>query len=234
MLRSRAHARHFIALLAVAAGIASCKSRGAANADSGWLTYNRGYDGERYADLNEITRDNVAGLKPLCEVNLGEEGSFQSGPLVLGDTLVVTTPHSTVALNAGTCALIWRQIIRPDGKDVFPVNRGAGFLDGRIYRGTADGRLLALDEKTGNVVWQQRIGNPDSGEFVSSAPIAHRGVVYVGIAGSDWGVRGRMMAFDAGTGKERWRFNTIPMGTEAGAETWTRPQTALRGGGAQW
>jgi alcohol dehydrogenase (cytochrome c) len=114
------------------------------------------------------------------------------------------------------------------------VNRGVAYLDGRLFRGTPDGRLLALDAMTGAVVWEDSVGDSGVGEFISSAPIAWNGMVYVGLAGSDWGIRGRMMAFDAATGKERWHFYTIPMGSEPGAETWKIPETARHGGGAQW
>ncbi len=202
--------------------------------NTGWASYNGGYDSQRFSALNQITAANVAGLRPLCEVKLGEEGSFQSGPLVVGDTLIVTTPHSTIALNATNCAVVWRNIDRPRAKDVFPVNRGAAYLDGRVFRGTPDGRLLALDSKTGNVVWENPVGKPGLGEFISSAPIAWKGTVFAGVAGSDWGVRGHVMAFDAVTGKEKWRFNTVPMGAEPGASTWKIPASAKHGGGAQW
>jgi len=107
-------------------------------------------------------------------------------------------------------------------------------MNGRVFRGTPDGRLVALDSKTGNRVWQTAVGDPAIGEFISSAPIAWNGSVFVGIAGSDWGVRGRMMSFDASTGAEKWRFYTVPMGNEPGAETWKIPATAKHGGGAMW
>lgn len=202
--------------------------------DAGWATYNHGYASQRYAELDQIDRSNVDSLAPVCEVKLGEEGTFQSGPLVIGDTLIVTTAHTTAAMNATNCAVIWRNVDQPPAKDVMPVNRGAAYLDGRVFRGTPDGRLVALDSRTGKVVWQTAAGDPSQGEFISSAPIAWHGTVFVGLAGSDWGIRGRMMAFDAATGKEKWRFNTIPMGDEPGAETWKLPETAKRGGGAQW
>jgi alcohol dehydrogenase (cytochrome c) len=95
-------------------------------------------------------------------------------------------------------------------------------------------RLAALDAETGRVLWDVKVGNLEVGEFVSSAPTAWRGTAYVGLAGGDWGIRGRVMGFDAATGKEKWRFYTIPMGAERGAETWHIPATAKRGGGGMW
>jgi alcohol dehydrogenase (cytochrome c) len=223
-----------IIILLVAGGTACRTSEQKPAADAGWRGYNRGYDGQRYADVDQITAANVATLAPVCEVKLGEEGPFQAGPLVLGDTLIVTTARTTAALNATNCALIWRHVDDPKGKPVMPVNRGAAYLDGRIIRGTPDGRLFALDAKTGKTVWEDSIGDPGVGEFISSAPVAWKGTVFVGLAGSDWGIRGRMMAYDAATGKEKWRFYTVPVGNEPGAESWHIPATAHRGGGAQW
>ncbi|HEX3866095.1 MAG TPA: PQQ-binding-like beta-propeller repeat protein [Gemmatimonadaceae bacterium] len=202
--------------------------------DASWPTYNGTLDGERFANVGQITPDNVAHLGPACQIALGENGTFQSGPIVIGDTLFVTTPHSTAALDATTCDVLWRHIDTAKGPDVYAVNRGAAYLDGRVFRGTPDGRLLALDSRTGNTIWDVTVGDPRNGEFTSSAPIAWHGLVYIGLAGGDWGIRGRMMAFDAASGKERWRFNTVPFVGEPGAETWKSVESASRGGGAQW
>jgi PQQ-dependent dehydrogenase (methanol/ethanol family) len=203
-------------------------------ADAGWGTYNGGYNGQRYAPLRAISTSNVAGLRPICELKLGEEGALQAGPLVVGDTMFVTTAHTTVALDATNCALRWRQVVTPKAHDVFPTNRGVAHLGGRVYRGTPDGRLLALDAATGHVLWDVQAGDPNQGEFLSSAPIGWHDLIFAGVAGSDWGIRGHMMAFDTATGRERWRFNTIPLGNEPGAETWKIPATARHGGGGQW
>ena len=107
-------------------------------------------------------------------------------------------------------------------------------LDGRVFRGTGDGRLIALDAATGKLLWKTVIGTPRLGEGASAAPLAWAGVVYMGISGSELGARGRVMAYDAQTGRELWRFNTIPMGKEIGADTWKRPKTAKTGGGGVW
>jgi len=217
------------------AGGTTVAASGAGGApDAGWPAYNNDPASQRFSSLSQITTQNVASLKPVCALRMGEEGSFESGPIVVGDTMFVTTPHTTVALNATNCTLIWRTVHQPKQKDVFPVNRGAAYLDGRVFRGTPDARLIAMDAKTGKVLWDVQAGDPTVGEFLSSAPIAWNGTVFTGVAGSDWGIRGHMMAFDAATGKEKWRFYTIPMGNDPGANTWKLPATAKRGGGAQW
>ena len=202
--------------------------------DEPWPSYNRTLDGQRYSPLTQITTRNVTQLKPVCELVVGEEGGFQTGPVVVGDTMFLTTAHSTVAMNAANCALLWRKIDPAHADDPFPINRGVAYLGGRVFRGMPGGRLVALNAKTGDVVWETKIANGGVGEFLSSAPIASNGMVYIGLAGGDWGIRGAMMGFDAATGRQVWKFYTIPMGNERGAETWKIPETAKRGGGAMW
>jgi len=202
--------------------------------DVPWPLYNQHYDGQRFSPLTEITPANVTRLKVACSLRLGDDGPFQSGPLVVDGLLYVTTAHTTVALDPTSCAVRWRHVYQPTAKEVWIVNRGAGYADGRLFRGTPDGHLLALDAKSGAVLWITQAGDPAHGEYVSAAPIAWQGRVYVGLAGSDFGIRGRIMAFDTLTGKESWHFNTIPMGSEVGANSWRNPASALHGGGGTW
>jgi alcohol dehydrogenase (cytochrome c) len=107
-------------------------------------------------------------------------------------------------------------------------------MDGKLFRGTGDGRLLALDAATGKEIWRTQIADPKIGEFLSGAPVAWNGLVYTGPSGGDWGTKGRISAFDAATGREVWRFNSIPLPGEPGYETWHFPDTATHGGGATW
>jgi len=218
----------------VCTGCAKSSEADAKIGNVGWAMYNMSYDGVRSSPLTEINVGNVQNLRQLCRVKLGEGGTLHASPVVVGDTLFITTAHSTAALDATTCKLIWRFVDPPSKADVWAVNRGVAYLDGRVFRGTPDGRLLALRSDSGHVLWNVKVGDPAVGEFLSSAPIAWRGTVFIGLAGSDWGVRGRVMAFDAATGAEKWRFWTVPMGDERGAETWHIPRTAARGGGGMW
>ena len=222
-----------LSALVLAAGVESALAA-PARGDTGWPEYNNGYNSQRFSPLKQINTDNVAGLKPLCEVKLGEEGAFESGPIVVGDVLYVTTAHTTVAMNAADCKVQWRNIHKPTETEIQPVNRGAAYLGGRIFRGYSDGWLVALNAKTGKVEWQVHPADPKVGEFLSAAPIAWHGLVFIGLAGSDWGIRGKMLAFDARTGKEMWHFWTIPEGHEPGANTWTIPATIKHGGGGTW
>jgi alcohol dehydrogenase (cytochrome c) len=228
-------AQWLIGVMAGVATLSGCDDPAAdGKGNTGWAMYNMGYDGVRSSPLADITEKNVATLRPVCRVKLGEEGTLQAGPVVVGETLFVTTAHSTAALNATTCQPIWRFVDPAKKVDVNPVNRGVAYLDGRLFRGTPDGRLVALRSNSGQVLWNVKVGDPSIGEFTSSAPIAWHGLVYMGIAGGDWGIRGRVMAFDAATGREKWRFWTVAMGNERGAETWHIPETAKHGGGAMW
>lgn len=222
--------RAMLALL-VLAGMATA---GAATPGSEWLSYNNGLHGQRYSPLKQIDAGNVARLGEVCRVQIDGPGSFHAGLIVQGDTIYTATTRETVALDATTCAPRWKFEYRPEEASCGGSSRGVALLDGRIFRGTCDGRLIALDAATGKLLWKNVIASPQLGEGTVAAPLAWQGVVYMGIGGSELGVRGRVLAFDAATGRELWRFHTIPMGNETGADTWKKPETAKTGGGGVW
>src|SRR5215469_10857973 len=185
----------------------------AARADapiSDWPSYNRLLSSERYAPFKQINTTNVAGLKQLCVYDLEVEVSFQSGPIVIGRTLYVTTDKDMVAIDADTCQQKWR--VHEEGPSTgLRVNRGAAYLDGKLFRGTEDGDVLAYDATSGRKVWQTHIADPGKAESVPAAPIAWNGLVFVGTAGSDnYGVKGRIYALQADTGKVVWETYTVP------------------------
>ncbi len=204
----------------------------AANVD--WPSYNNDPMAQRYSPLKQIKAGNVASLKEVCRVKIQDGGSFQTSPIVVEGVMYLTTARDTVALDPTTCKEIWRNTYKSSHEDVWAVNRGVAYMNGMLFRGTGDGQLLAIDAKTGKQVWQDAAGDPSRGEFLAGAPVAWNGVVYTGTAGSDWGVRGRVMAFDAATGRELWRFNLIPAAGEPGADTWQVKKSALTGGGGTW
>jgi alcohol dehydrogenase (cytochrome c) len=185
-----------------------------------WITVNKDYSSQRYVDLDQITPANVGNLKEVCEIQLNEPTTFSSGLLKVGRTLYATTPHATYAIDAATCELRWRHVIDLKQIPAGLNNRGAGYLDGTIFRGTIDGRLIALDAKTGQVVWDVQGADPTNHETFVAAPIAWDGKVFIGIGVSDEDIRGRLMAFDAKTGQELWRFDTT-LGTDRGGGFWT-------------
>ncbi len=199
-----------------------------------WPSYNNDPMAQRYSPLKQIKVGNVGTLKEVCRVKIQDGGSFQTSPIVVGGVVYLTTARDTVALNPTNCKEIWRNTYKSSHEDVWAVNRGVAYMNGMLFRGTGDGQLLAIDAKTGKQIWQDAAGDPSRGEFLAGAPVAWNGVVYTGTAGSDWGVRGRVMAFDAETGRELWRFNLIPAAGEPGADTWQVKKSALTGGGGTW
>jgi alcohol dehydrogenase (cytochrome c) len=201
---------------------------------SQWLSVNNHLDGQRFSPLKQITSGNVAKLRQICRLQIDGPTTYEAGLIVVNGVIYTDTGGETVALDARTCALRWKYTYVPDDARSSPSNRGVAVMDGRVFRGTGDARLIALDAATGKLLWKDVIGLPELGESAAGAPLAWNGVVYIGIAGSELGVRGRVMAFDAQTGRELWRFNTIPIGNEIGADTWKRAPTAKTGGGGVW
>src|SRR5919199_1719669 len=116
-----ARATAIAAALAIGACNRESRSR---SANIGWPSYNNSYDGQRYTALSQIDTRNVSRLKPVCELKLGEEGPFQTGPLVIGETMFLTTAHTTAAISATTCFLRWRHIDSTGQQDPISVNRG--------------------------------------------------------------------------------------------------------------
>ena len=175
-----------------------------------WPSYNRTLTSERYAPLDQINRTNASRLKQLCVYDLNVDTSFQTGPIVIGRTLYATTDKEILAIDAETCRQKWR--VREEGPSLgLGVNRGAAYLDGRLFRGTGEGDVLAYDAATGKKLWTTRLASRDKGEGIPSAPIAWNGLVFIGTSGSDvYGVQGRIYALDAGTGKVVWETYTVP------------------------
>jgi alcohol dehydrogenase (cytochrome c) len=221
--------------LALLAGLslAACQAR-ASSPDAGWAHYGGDYGSKRFADLSQITPANVRSLGVACTILLGDDGPFHASPLVVDGVFYLTTSHTTGAFDAANCKKKWVTRYTPEQAYVWASNRGVAYLDNRVYRGTGDGRLIAMDATDGHVVWKIKAVDPTRGEFLSSAPTAWQGLVFIGAAGSDWGVRGHMMAYDAASGKRVWNFVTIPSGNATGADTWKNPRSVATGGGAMW
>ncbi len=203
-------------------------------AGADWGAYNKTLDGQRYSPLTQVNVKNAATLEEVCRVEVAHRGSFQSGPLIVEDTMFVTAEQETVALDPVTCAIRWRHVYVPQRHGVAPMSRGVAFANGRLFRGTEDASVIALDAASGRQLWTSVAGDARLGEYITSAPIAWSGLVFVGTALGEFGIKGRILAFDALTGREVWRFNTIPTGTERGADTWKNTRWAEHGGGATW
>ncbi len=199
-----------------------------------WPMYNKSLDGQRYSPLAQINLQNADQLAEVCHLPIAEQGTFQSGLIVVGDTMYATTDTDTIALDAATCAVKWRHVYRRSQPTLYPVNRGVAYANGRVFRGTDDARLIALDAQTGAELWVDVVGDAHRGELLSGAPIAWNGLVITGTAVSEFGIRGRVIAFDAATGREAWQFYTIPTGSDIGADTWINTKWNAHGGGGTW
>src|SRR3979409_943790 len=153
-----------------ALGVAIAITRAADSPVTDWPSYNRTLTSERYVPFDQINKTNVARLKQLCVYDLDVDTSFQTGPLVIDRTLYATTDKEILAIDADTCQLKWR--VREDGPSLaLRVNRGAAYLDGRLFRGTGEGNVLAYDAATGKKLWTTRLASRDKGEGIPSAPI---------------------------------------------------------------
>jgi alcohol dehydrogenase (cytochrome c) len=182
-----------------------------AASDGDWPSYNRSLQSDRFAPQTEITPINAANLRQICSYSLDHPTSFQTGPLELGGVIYITSTYEAVALSAETCAVQWRVTERYKQAMPLDVNRGAAVVDGKLIRGTQDGRVLAYDLQTGKRVWERWIADPKLAETVPAAPIAWEGLVFVGNAGGDYkGVKGRMYALDARTGEIVWEQYLVP------------------------
>ncbi len=170
----------------------------------------------------------------MCTYETGESTSFQTGPIVVEGVLYFTTYNTTFAIDASTCSLKWKHS-RPGPKGGLGVNRGLAFSGGKLFRGTGDAHIFALDASSGQPAWDVSIGDPDKGESTPMAPIAWNGMVFAGNAGGDnFGVTGRIYALSAADGHQLWRFDIVPDSGPARA-TWKNvsaqnPPT----GGATW
>ncbi|HME82768.1 MAG TPA: PQQ-binding-like beta-propeller repeat protein [Candidatus Eremiobacteraceae bacterium] len=199
-----------------------------------WPMYNGTYQADRWSALDSINTGNAKTLKVACMISLGETGAFQAGPVIAGGTIYVTSAHNTYAIDDTTCKLKWKSTYVPTGPEPFNTNRGVALDNGTLFRGTQDDHILAIDAATGAVKWNVKIADSNASMFLSAAPIVWNGKVFIGLAGADWGIRGRMMAFDETDGHQLWSFDLIPEGSEAGAQTWGKASTASTGGGSTW
>src|SRR5580700_2932728 len=187
---------------------AAAASAGANAGD--WPSYNRTLTSERYSPLSQINTKNVGKLKVLCTYDVGQFAAFETGLIMVDNALIGTTEFDIFSLNPTTCAENWRTH-EEYPPALLPANRGAAYLDGMLFRGTQDGRVLAYDLKTGKRLWETRISDPKLGEAVTAAPIAWDGKVFIGNAGGDFkGGKGHMFALDAKTGKVLWEFYLTP------------------------
>ncbi len=206
-----------------------------------WLTYSGTLDGQRYSRLTQITPANAKDLelKWVLQTRAPAEpnSKYEATSLVSNGVLyTVQPPNVVVALDAANGKIFWTYAYNPAPSARLccgRINRGLAILGNTLFMGTIDGNLLALDARDGHVMWTTPIGRPESGYSVTVAPLIVKDKVIAGPAGGEYGISGFLSAYSAETGKEMWRFNTIPQPGEAGHESWEN-DAWKHGGGSIW
>jgi alcohol dehydrogenase (cytochrome c) len=224
----------------------------AAQQSTNWTTFSGDLTGQRHSTLTQITPANVATLAPQWLFQTDVPGfpgrGLENSPLVADGVAYITGNNNQAwAVDARTGRPIWKYArVLPQNFSASvccgPVNRGFAMLGDRLYMGTLDAHLVALDRKTGTLIWDVAVGDLKKANAITAAPLVvqHEGregpqaKVIIGVAGGDFSSRGYIDAYDAQTGERAWRFNTIPNPGEPGSESWPNPDVAARGGAAAW
>ncbi len=219
--------------VASAAPSATAAAQSVAAAD--WPSYNRTLAGDRFSPLAEIDRGTVAELRVACTYVLPEVSAMQAGPIVVDGTMYFTTERSSYSIDAATCAEKWRVERQSSRPSPLGVQRGFAYLDGRLFRGTSDAHVLALDAADGHTLWDVAIDVAATpGVSMPMSPIAANGLVFIGNAGGDQtGVTGHVYALDARDGRVVWRFDVVP-DEPAVRATWANADRYPITGGAFW
>ncbi len=202
-----------------------------------WLMYSGDYSGHRFSALDRITAANASALVPKWAYQTMAGGKFETTPLVVDGVLYGTGQDDRAyALDARTGRPIW-QYQRALPADIRPccgrINRGVAILGDRVFLGTLDTHVIALDSKTGNVIWDVTAFDYRKGYSITLAPLAIKNLILVGVSGGEYGIRGFIDAYDASSGERKWRFYTIPGPGEPGHETWEGDSWKI-GGAPAW
>jgi alcohol dehydrogenase (cytochrome c) len=199
-----------------------------------WLTYSGSYDSLRFSPLSQIKRTNLNLLELKWVFQADSLQKFEASPLLVNGVMYLTqAPDDVVALDPRSGRAFWIYQYKPaPGYKVCcgSVNRGLAILGDTLYLGTVDAHLLAIDAKSGKPLWNTTLADSNAGYAITMAPLVIKDKVLVGVAGGEFGVRGFIAAFDAKSGHEQWRFNTIPGEGENGRQTWAND--SWRHGGA--
>jgi quinohemoprotein ethanol dehydrogenase len=214
----------------------------AADPKQNWLTNGGALSNERYSPLDEIDSGNVDELKGVWMTHLNGSAeatkySAEAQPIVYeGVMYVVSGADDVFAIDVETGKKLWVYEAKlPEAIDTVCcgwTNRGVALGEGMVFLGQLDGSLVALDQMTGEVKWKSAIGKWENGETITNAPLYYDGRVYTGLSGGEFGIRGRLTAVDAKTGKVDWKFWTIPGPGETGHETWEGGSDVWKRGGA--
>ncbi len=223
-----------------------------------WATPSGNYAATRYSKLNQINSKNVGDLQVAWTFSTGVLRGHEGGPLVIGDTLYIHTPfpNKVFAIDLNDQTIIWRYEPKQN-PDTIPVmccdtvNRGLAYADGKIFLQQADTHLVALDAKTGKMIWRIKNGDPTKGSTNTNAPLIIKDKVITGISGGEFGVQGFLAAYNVSDGKLAWKGYSVgpddqtlidprktthlgkPVGKNSGTATWKGDQWKI-GGGTTW
>jgi alcohol dehydrogenase (cytochrome c) len=189
-----------------------------------WVSYNGDYTGRRFSGLDQITPANVSHLGAKWIFHTQNPGVLEMTPVVINGVMFITGSNDAYALDAETGRLLWhheRGVSSGLVDDASGhINRGVAVLGTRVYMETDNAHLLCLDARSGNLIWDRAYATDNKNYGATSAPLIVKNLVLVGTSGGDDGIRGFLAAFDAQSGKEVWRFWTIPAPGEFGSESW--------------
>ena len=228
--------------------VMSAACHAADHSSANWTAHNGGADEQAYSGLDRINTANVKRLGLAWSLDLEGEASLEATPLAVDGVLYFTGSYATVyAVDAMSGKLLWKfdpqTWKNAPGKMMFnfAANRGAAYDDGRIFSATLDGRLLALDAKTGKLLWSAQTVPEAGGKTITGPPRTFNGKVIIGNGGADFGERGFVTAYDAASGRQLWRFYITPgkpednagdPAMERAAATWNGPYWETGTGGA--
>ncbi len=196
-----------------------------------WPTYNGDFSGRRFSTLDQVNASNVASLTLAWSLPTHGFG-LKSTPLIVNGILYLTVPDKVWAVDAATGVQLWAWNRPSEGNHI--ANRGVAYLDGRVFFGTPDAHLVALDATTGKLLWDRKMADSKFGYYIATAPLAVKGKIIFGTSGDVADVPHSMRAVDPADGHELWRLNTIPKRGEPGFDTWPNAEAAAHGGGPIW
>jgi len=218
-------------------GLTFDRLRNSAAEPQNWLTYWGDYQGRHYSSLKQIDTANVSRLQAQWSAQLPGQSILEATPLVVDGVMYTSgSPGTVVALDARTGLQIWRyqrQQKKVNPYEINPFNRGVAVLGNRVFFGTLDAALVALDARTGLPLWEVQVDDTMKGFSFTSAPLAVKDKIVVGITGGEFGLPGYVDAYDPATGKRIWRFHTVPQPGEFGHDTWSG-DSWKRGGAPGW
>jgi alcohol dehydrogenase (cytochrome c) len=230
-----------VPVLLVSAGLSAqvtmARLENATREPENWLTYSGDYASQRYSRLTQITPANVKNLELAWIYQARSLEKFTATPILADGVMYVTeAPNTVVALDAKTGRMFWQYQHTPAADAVLccgAVNRGVAILGDTLFMGTLDAKLVAIDARSGRPVWKKELADYRAGYSLTLSPLIIRNKVLVGTAGGEFGIRGFVAAYDASTGNEIWRFNTIPSPGEPGHDSW-ESDAWKTGGGSSW